>query len=131
MLLRDLRICKIEWTAIDTICTLRFSFNNGTTSLQLGNRFPCQETFVVPSDTQIKMVKVAVRGKQEYLEAMNFYDAQHNLILSIKGKTVVGQMETLKLAADQHLVGIKGNMCDNYIRGIVFFVWSNGMGVKG
>ena len=45
---------------------------------------------MVPADTQIKMVKVAVRGKQEYLEAMNFYDGQNNLILSIKGKTVVG-----------------------------------------
>jgi len=100
MLLRDLRINKIEWTVIDTICTLRFSFNNGTTSLQLGNRFPCQETFMVPEGTRIKMVKVAVRGKQEYLEAINFYDSQHNLILAIRGNTVAGEWETLKLNED-------------------------------
>lgn len=76
-------------------------------------------------------MKVAVRGKQEYLEAINFYDSQHELILAIRGNRVCGEWETLKLNEDQHLVGIKGNMCDNYIRGLVFFVWSNGMGVKG
>ena len=131
MLLRDLRINKIEWTAVDTICTLRFSFNNGTTSMQLGNRFPAQNEFKVPQETQIKMVKIAVRGKSEFLEAINFYDSKRNLILGIRGHTVKGEWETLALNADQHLVGIKGNMCDNYIRGIMFFVWSNGMGVKG
>ena len=32
-LLRDVRIERIEWTCIDTITTMRFSFNNGTTSI--------------------------------------------------------------------------------------------------
>jgi len=35
-LLSQLRITKVEWTTVDVICSLKFHFNNGTASPQLG-----------------------------------------------------------------------------------------------
>ena len=46
------------------------------------------------------MVKIAVRGKSEFLEAINFYDSKQNLILGIRGNTVKGEWETLLLGED-------------------------------
>ena len=130
-MLRDLRITKIEWTTLDTICTLRFSFNNGTTSVQLGNRVPIQKEFIVPNDVEIKKIEVAVRGDQEYLEALNFFDEKGVPVLAIRGENVKGTWSTLQLQKDQHIIGIKANMCTKYVRGIIFYIWRLGMGVPG
>ena len=90
MLLRDLRISKIEWACVDTICTLRFSFNNGTTSVAFGNRFPVTDSFELPEDREIKSIKVSVRGKSEYMESITFADENQDVILDIRGATVTG-----------------------------------------
>ena len=73
-LLRDVRITRIEWTTIDTICSLRFSFSNGTSTIQLGDRIKLRESFDIPLSVEITKISVAVRGEQEYLEAMTFWD---------------------------------------------------------
>ena len=73
-LLRDLRIKRIEWTCIDTITTMRFSFNNGTTSIQFGTRVKLSESFTIPKDIEIKKIMVSVRGDDEFLDAMKFFD---------------------------------------------------------
>ena len=36
---RDLKITKIEWAAVATICTLRFTFSNGTSSVAFGSKY--------------------------------------------------------------------------------------------
>ena len=72
--LRDVKIDKIEWTTIDTICSLRFTFSDGTSTIQLGDRIKLRETFEVPKDVEIKKVAVSIRGEQEYLESMTFWD---------------------------------------------------------
>lgn len=99
-LLRDIKITKIEWTCLDTICTLRFGFSNGTMSVQLGNRLAVKESFVVPVDVEIRKVTVSVRGEQEYLEAINFYDQNEELILGIRGQSVKGTWATMQLEKD-------------------------------
>ena len=35
----------------------------------------------------------------------------------------------MELRSDEHIIGVKANMCDKYIRGIGFFTWTLGMGV--
>ena len=35
----------------------------------------------------------------------------------------------MELGPDMHIIGVKGNMCNKYIRGIGFFIWKLGMGV--
>ena len=62
-ILRDVHISKIEWTTIDTICSLRFAFSNGTTTIQLGDRIKLRESFVFPKDVEIKKVAINVRGE--------------------------------------------------------------------
>ena len=60
---------------------------------------------------------------------MIFYDAYEQEILAIKGTTVKGEWHTLELKNDEHIIGIKANMCPKYIRGIGFFIWKRGMGL--
>ena len=35
----------------------------------------------------------------------------------------------MELGPLEHIIGVKANMCDKYIRGIGFFTWKLGMGV--
>ena len=53
---------------------MRFSFNNGTTSIQFGSRCALQSSFDIPLDVEIKKVMISVRGEDEYLDGMDFYD---------------------------------------------------------
>lgn len=89
-LLRDIRISKIEWTAIDTITTMRFGFNNGTSSIAFGNRVKVSNEFIFPKDVEIKKVMVSVRGDDEYLDAITFTGENDQTLLEIRGNTVKG-----------------------------------------
>ena len=108
---------------------MRFSFNNGTTSIQFGSRVQIRESFTIPKDVEIKKVMVSVRGDDEYLDAMTFYDQHGQVMLDIRGNTVKGVWKTMELGSVEHIIGVKANMCDKYIRGIGFFTWKLGMGV--
>ena len=70
-----------------------------------------------------------MRGDNEYLDSMQFFNQANELMVEIKGETVKGKWSTMELRDDQHIIGVKGNMCEKYVRGIGFFVWSIGMGV--
>ena len=48
----------------------------------------------------IRKVRVAVRGHEEFLEAMNFYDEKGDLIVEIRGESIKGEWKTLDLEAD-------------------------------
>ena len=85
----------------------------------------------MPNDVEIKKIEVAVRGDQEYLEALNFFDEKGVPVLAIRGENVKGTWSTLQLQKDQHIIGIKANMCTKYVRGIIFYIWRLGMGVPG
>ena len=128
-LLRDVRITKIEWTAIDTICSLRFGFSNGTTTIQLGDRIKLRETFIFPKDIEIKKVAISVRGEQEYLESLTFWDENGNELVSIRGENVKGELKVLELGKYENINGIGANMCAKYVRGLGFYVWKLGLGV--
>ena len=108
---------------------MRFGFNNGTSSIVFGNRVKIRESFTLPKDVDIKKVMVSVRGDDEYLDAIIFLDEKDQPILEIRGNTVKGVMKTMQLEKDMHIIGVKANMCEKYIRGIGFFVWKLGMGV--
>ena len=76
---RDLKITKIEWAVIATICTLRFTFSNGTSSIAFGNKCQVDHNFVVPDDVEIKRVEVSVRELKDgttFLEAMKMHDSK-------------------------------------------------------
>ena len=96
--------------------------------MQFGSRFQVEEEFNFPYDRVISKVRVAVRGHEEFLEAMNFYDQKGDLIVEIRGESIKGEWKTLDLEADQHIIGVKANMCDKYIRGLFFFMGKQGMG---
>jgi len=51
----------------------------------------------VPNDVEIKKIEVAVRGDQEYIEALNFFDAKGVPVLAIRGENVNGTWSTLQL----------------------------------
>ena len=51
------------------------------------------------------------------------------LQIGITDKTVLPYLKTIEVGKNEHIVGIKANMCDKYIRGIGFFVWKLGMGI--
>ena len=104
--LRDVVITKVEWTTIDTICSLRFSFSNGTSSIQLGDRIKLRETFIFPKDAEIKKIAMNIRGEQEYLETLTFWDANGNELLSIKGENVKGPLKVLEIGKFEHINGI-------------------------
>ena len=127
--LRDVVITKVEWTTIDTICSLRFSFSNGTTSIQLGDRIKLRETFIFPKDVEIKKVSMHIRGEQEYLETLTFWDENGNKLISIRGENVKGPEKILEIGKNEHINGIQANMCPKYIRGLGFFVWKQFLGV--
>lgn len=101
-----MRITKIEWTTIDTICSLRFGFSNGTTTVQLGDRIKLRENFIFPKDTEIKKVAINVRGEQEYLESLTFWDENGNELISIRGENVKGPLKVLELGKHEHINGI-------------------------
>ena len=128
-ILRDVRITKMEWTTIDTICSLRFGFSNGTTTVQLGDRIKLRENFTFPKDVEIKKVAINVRGEQEYLESLTFWDENGNELISIRGENVKGPLKVLELGKNEHINGIQANMCAKYVRGLGFFVWKFGLGV--
>ena len=127
-LMRDVKITQVEWTTVDTICSLRFSFNNGTSSIQMGDKLELRKVFVFPKDSEIQKVAISVRGQQEYLEAITFWDKNGTELISIRGENVNGVTHTLKLGKYQHINGVQGNMCRKYVRGLGFYVWNRGMG---
>ena len=104
--MRDVVITKVEWTTIDTICSLRFSFSNGTTSIQLGDRIKLRETFIFPKDVEIKKVSMHIRGEQEYLETLTFWDENGNKLISIRGENVKGPEKFLEIGKNEHINGI-------------------------
>ena len=108
---------------------MRFGFNNGTSSIAFGSRMKISNEFTFPKDVEIKSVMISVRGDDEYLDGMNFIGENGQTLLEIRGKTLKGVWKTMKLDKDMHIIGVKANMCDKYIRGIGFFVWKLGMGV--
>lgn len=59
-----------------------------------------EEEFNFPFDRPIRKVKVAVRGHEEFLEAMNFYDDKGDLIVAISGESIKGEWKTLDLDVD-------------------------------
>ena len=70
----ELRVTKIEWTVVDVICTLRFHFNNGTTSPQLGQKVALQESLTLSEGQEIKKIYICVRRNLDYMEAMVLVD---------------------------------------------------------
>ena len=80
-------------------------------------------------NVEISKVAVAVRGEQEYLEAMTFTDQNDKEILSFRGENVRGTWSELVLNKNEHIVGIQANMCEKYVRGIGFYVWKLGLGI--
>ena len=70
-----------------------------------------------------------MRGEQEYLEQMTFWDLNGNEILSFRGENVKGTTTTMELNKGEHIIGIKACMCEKYVRGIGFYVWKIGLGV--
>lgn len=74
---------------------MRFSFNNGTTSVVLGSRAKLREEFIIPPEKEISKIEVSVRGDKEYLEAINFYDQNGELIVGIRGDSVRGEVKSL------------------------------------
>ena len=79
---------------------MRFSFNNGTSTISLGPRIKIKDEFVIPNEKEISKVEVSVRGNEEYLEAINFYDQHGELIVAIRGESVKGEMKSLQLQND-------------------------------
>ena len=128
-LLSQLRITKIEWTTVDVICSLRFHFNNGTASPQLGSKVPLKESITLNEGQEVKKIYICVRENQDYMEAMVLVDQNDQLICRFMGEVVTGSWVTLELGPREHVIGIKANMCDRYVRGIGFFLWRAGMGL--
>ena len=44
----------------------------------------------IPGDVEIKKVAINVRGEQEYLESLTFWDENGNELISIRGENVKG-----------------------------------------
>ena len=105
-LMRDVKITQVEWTAVDTICSLRFTFNNGTSSIQMGDKLELRKVFVFSKDSEIQKVAISVRGQQEYLEAITFWDKNGTELISIRGDNVNGVTHTLNLGKYQHINGV-------------------------
>ena len=96
-LLSEMRVTKIEWTVVDVICSLRFHFNNGTASPQLGTKVPLQESHTLNEGQMIKKIYICVRRNMDYLEAMVLVDQNEQLICKFAGDAVTGDWETLML----------------------------------
>ena len=41
-----------------------------------------------------------------------------------------GKPFSMILSEDEFIIGVKGNMCAKYLRGIGFYIWKVGMGVN-
>ena len=128
-LLRDNKITAIEWTTVDTICTMRFTFQNGTRTPILGNRLKLKKSYKFPRNVSINKVSFTVRGDMEFIDSLTFYDQKGGILVGIKGENVKGKLYTLDLSNEETIIGIKATMCEKYIRGLGFYVWKVGMGV--
>ena len=124
-----MRVTKIEWTVVDVICSLRFHFNNGTASPQLGTKVPLQESHTLNEGQMIKKIYICVRRNMDYLEAMVLVDQNEQLICKFAGDAVTGDWETLMLGPGEQVIAVKANMCERFCRGIGFFLWKPGMGL--
>lgn len=51
------------------------------------------------------------------------------MIVRFSGDTVTGNWASLELKRGEHLIGIKANMCNRFVRGLGFFLWKPGMGL--
>ena len=63
------------------------------------------------------------------MESMVLVDQFDQVICKLEGEATTGSWQTLELGERQHVIGLKANMCDRFIRGIGFFLWKPGMGL--
>lgn len=70
-----------------------------------------------------------MREQSEYMDAMVFIDQYDQEICKFAGETVRGNWVSLELEPEEHIIGIKANLCDRYLRGIGFFIWKPGFGL--
>ena len=108
---------------------MRFRFKNGTFSIASGSQMKISNKSTFPKDVEIKIFMISVRGNDKYLDGMNFIGENGQILFEIRGKSVKEVWKTIQLDKDMHIIGVKANVCDKYIRGIGFFVWKLGMGV--
>ena len=65
---------KIEWATVDVIVSLKFHFNNGTCSPQLGQRVALKQSHEFEEFQDIKKIFICVRKNLDYLETMVLVD---------------------------------------------------------
>ena len=88
-----------------------------------------RESVELADGQEVKKIYIAVRDNLDYMEAMVLVDQHDSLICRFAGEAVTGSWVTLELAHEEHVIGVKANMCDRYVRGIGFFLWKPGMGL--
>ena len=81
-ILRDLKLTKIEWAASERIKSIRFSFNNGQTTPQIGQRVDQLQAFSIPPEVEIGKVLIGVRDKS-VIEQLIFFDTQGKELIKI------------------------------------------------
>lgn len=88
-----------------------------------------KDSVTLKDGQEVKKIYVCVRDNLDYMEAMVLVDQHDNLICRFTGDTVTGQWLTLDLGPKEHVIGLKANMCERYVRGLGFFLWKPGMGL--
>ena len=70
-----------------------------------------------------------MRDNLDYMEAMVLVDQNDQLITRFSGESITGSWVSLELKEGEHIIGLKANMCDRFVRGIGFFLWRPCMGL--
>lgn len=86
MILKDLRISKIEWTAIDSITTLRFTFSTGQQTPQIGNHVALRNSYTLPVNADIGKIILGVRNGKDYIDYLAFIDKQGEMLVEFEGE---------------------------------------------
>ena len=95
----------------------------------MGDRVPLERFYTFQEDQEIAKIQISVRKDNNYMDSLIFRDRHDYVICKIQGDKQIGEWKTLVLGANESIAGVKATMCEKYVRGIGFFVWSQGMGL--
>ena len=129
LILKDLRISKIEWTAVDSITTLRFTFSTGQTTPQIGTHVPLRNSYTLPKGADIGKIIVGVRNGLDYIDYLAFMNKKGEMLVEFEGENQTGPKSFIELEEEEYIIGVHCTQCEKYVRGIGFYVFRPGIGI--